>query len=707
LSTEQTDNPVVTGHPKTDVRQVFSEIAQLPRGDMPLEVFCSEFLNRVIAGMHAVGGVFWTFNNNTLTLSYQINIQELNLKIGEADEQQHSRLIAHITGGANGIVFVPPHSSFGNDNENGAADAGGNPTNYALFFFPLRTELETTGLLEIIYRPNADPATPPANQALLQFFAQSGSVAVDYFKNRQLRNFADRQNLWMQLEDFTRTIHQTLDIKTTAYTLANEGRRLIQCDRVSIAQRFGNKCKITAVSGQDVIDKRSKTVRLLGNLATAVVKAGEPIWYNGDTTNYAPQVERAVDKYVDESHTRMIIVFPLMRVKKTEETEEERRKKKEKPEKPFGALIVEQIEDSRESEGMKQRIKVVAEHAGMALGNALEHHNVFLMPLWKFIGKSKILVATRHLPKTVAALIALLILIGALIFLPWKFQVYCTGTLEPIRRQRIYAPFEAEIKKLYVDHHTVVQGPAVDSDGKAYRGTLLVELRSSELDAMDAQLHGEQQEIVEKITALTRMMQDQDKRLTDYDKADLAGQMEQAKIQLATVKQKLEIFNTQQKPDLYITSPMDGVVVSWDVKQRLTEKRPISRMQYVLEVADLNSDWQLELAMPEKLMGYIGDSKKVEFVLATDPSTKYYGTIVEVHDRAEVRADLGNAANNTSGLNTVLIKVALDQKESLPEILRPGAECSARIDCGKRPLGFVLFYEAIAFIQKNILFRWF
>jgi hypothetical protein len=705
LSTEQTDISI-TGQPKGDVRQIFHEITQLPRGDMPLTAFCSEFLNRVVAAMGAAGGAFWTVENGTLMLTYQINIQNLNLKIGEADERQHSRLITHITSNANGAVLVPAHSSFGNDADD-KAESGGNPSDYPLLCFPLRTELETAGMVEIMLRPGGSGASPTVSQALLQFFAQSGAVAVDYFKNRQLRNFADRQSLWMQLEDFTRTIHQGLDIKTTAYTLANEGRRLIQCDRVSIAQNFGSRCKITAISGQDVIDKRSKTVNLLGRLATAVVKAGEPVWYSGDTANFAPQVEKAVDAYVDESHTRMIVVFPLMRSKKTEETEEERRKRKEKPEKPFGALIIEQIEDRRESDGMKQRIKVVAEHAGTALGNALEHHHVFLMPLWKFIGKSKILIAARHLPKTAAASVLLIALIAALIFLPWKFQIYCSGTLEPIRRQRIYSPLEAEIKKLYVDHHSPVQGPSAGQDGKAHRGTLLVELRSSELDASDAQLHGEQQEVIEKITSLTRMMQDQDRRMTDYDKADLAGQMKQARIQLETVQQKLAIFEMQQKPDLYITSPMDGVVISWDIKQRLTEKRPISRMQYVMEIADLSGDWQLELAMPEKKMGYIGDSKKVEFVLATDPSKKYEGTIVEVHDRAEVRTDLGNAGNNTSGLNTVLIKVSLDQKELLPEILRPGAECSARIDCGKRSLGFVLFYEAIAFVQKNILFRWF
>ena len=41
-------------------------------------------------------------------------------------------------------------------------------------------------------------------------------------------------------------------------------------------------------------------------LATAVVKTGEDVWYSGDTSNLAPQVEAALDAYVDESHTKAI-----------------------------------------------------------------------------------------------------------------------------------------------------------------------------------------------------------------------------------------------------------------------------------------------------------------------------------------------------------------------------------------------------------------
>jgi len=679
------------------IRALLGEIAQLSKQDIAPDEFHAEFLRRVISALGAIGGALWILDGNSLSLAYQINFRELCLQ--EGDNEKHARLLKQLLPSPDTGTLLPPHSG-----TEGEQDAG-NPTDHLLVFCPIRTELETVGLVEIIHHPDVPAAV---QKSFVQFLAQTCRFATDYYKNRQLRHFGERQNLWTVLEDFTRMIHQSLEPKLTAYTVANEGRRLIGCDRVSIALRSGKACPIAAVSGQDTINKRSTTVRSLGKLASAVLKAGEPILYTGDTSDFPPQIEQAIEKYVDESHSKMIAVHPLFSGEK-KNREEDKPDQRRQQKRPLGVLIVEQIEDSQVTERTRKRIDIVAEHAGSALGNALEHHSIFLLPLWKMLGKSKKLVSGETLPKTIAVITLVFVLSAVLLFMPWKFQMHCTGTLEPILRQRIYSPLNAEIKHLFVDHNTRVEGP---SDG--LRGTTLLELRSSELESLSVQLDGEQKEITEKLASLTRMLQATG--LNDYERADLVGQREKATIQLETVQKQLHIFEQLQKPDLFITSPMNGVVVSWDVKRRLMEKRPISRMQYVMEIADLEGPWQLELLMPEKRMGYITEQKKrqpksplrVEFVLATDPSsTKYYGTVTEIHDRAEVRSDSGSAGAMTGNLNTVAIKVALDDPEALPLALYPGAECSAKIDCGTRPLGYVLFYEVIAFVQKNILFRWF
>ena len=89
---------------------------------------------------------------------------------------------------------------------------------------------------------------------------------------------------------------------------------------MSVAIRKGEKCRIEAVSGQDMFDKRSNTVTLLGKLATAVVATGEAVWYTGDTANMAPQVEEALQDYIDDSHSKTVAIMPLRRPRRTRPT---------------------------------------------------------------------------------------------------------------------------------------------------------------------------------------------------------------------------------------------------------------------------------------------------------------------------------------------------------------------------------------------------
>ena len=106
-------------------------------------------------------------------------------------------------------------------------------------------------------------------------------LASEWFKNRKLRDLGDRSSLWAQADQFSRQVHESLDVRETCYTVVNEGRRLLGCDRVTVAILRQGSCQVEAVSGQDTIDNRSNVVTLLGNLATRLVKSFEPLWYGG------------------------------------------------------------------------------------------------------------------------------------------------------------------------------------------------------------------------------------------------------------------------------------------------------------------------------------------------------------------------------------------------------------------------------------------
>ena len=93
------------------------------------------------------------------------------------------------------------------------------------------------------------------------------------------------------------------------------------------------------------------------------------------------------------------------------------------------------------------------------------------------------------------------------------------------------------------------------------------------------------------------------------------------------------------------------------------------------------------------------DRLEVTYILATEPSTTHHGRVQEIARSAEVRGDEGN---------TVLIRVReIDKAELGAASLKPGATVTAKVDCGRRCLGYVLLHDLIAFVQARIIFRYF
>jgi multidrug efflux pump subunit AcrA (membrane-fusion protein) len=586
MSTDSSSlDPQLIEETKQQIRSLVSEIAQLSKADVAPEEFYGQFLTRVVSALAAIGGAVWTTNDEgRLALQHQINLQQTKLRDNEEGQAQHGRLLYKCLTTAEGML-VPPHS--------GAGEEGGeqvaNPTDFLLVLGPLKTDLEVVGVLEIIQRSEPGPTT---QRGYLRFVLQMCELAGDFLKSHQLRHFSDRQVLWTQLEEFTRRVHTSLEPREAAYTIANEGRRLIECDRVSVAIRRGNKCKIEAISGQDVFDKRSNTVRLLGKLATAVVATGDPVWYAGDTRDMAPQVEDAIQEYIDESHSKNVAVLPLKRPQPTAEEDPDSHRE---PEPPVGALIVEQIEDSRVPATMVQRVEVVCRHSSTALANAMEHQSLFLMPVWRMLGKSRWVLRARTLPKTLTIAGIVLVALLALIFWPINFNVHCKGKLEPVICNNVFARVDGIVDELFVEH-----GYDVKKD------QLLARLRSTTLDMNKEDLEGKLRTTAEKISATDRELARRGLSRSEQDR--LEGDLRVLRKEEESLKTQLDLFQDKLE-DLNVKSPITGTVLSWELRKRL-ERNPVQKGQILMEVANLEGPWWLELEMPEDRMGYIAQAQQ-------------------------------------------------------------------------------------------------
>lgn len=677
---------------KREIQGIVQQISELSRRDIAPEKFYEEYLNKVVAALAASGGAVWTFSDaGVLQLCYQMNLRQTGLVENPIGQEQHGRLLTQVLTENEGKL-VAPHSGAGGgsdtDDEHGAA----NPTDFLLVMAPVHNDQGVQGVVEVFQRPGARPAT---QRGYLRFLLQTCDLAGDYLRGRRLAHLAEKQSLWEQLETFTRSAHETLDVQQAAFTIANEGRRLIGCDRVTVAVKRGGRARIEAISGQDTFDRRSNIATLLTKVATAVTKTGEDVWYSGDATNLAPQVEKALEAYVDESHTKTMAILPLVE-REDEDAPPEEKARRTGPPKVLGALVVEQLVDSATPEGFRQRVDVVRGHSVTAIGNALEHQSLFLMPVWKTLGKATSLFTGRRLPKTIAVLALLGGLAAAGALYQRDFKLEGEGKLRPVVQAPVFARMTGEVRQIMVDYKSPVEA-----------GDVLMEQRSLELMKEIEDVQGKLSAAQEERRALSASSVDYGS-LTPNERVQKQNELERVRKQITSLHEQLNILEEQRR-QLTVRSPIDGIVTTWKLREQLMG-RTVNQGQRVLQVADPSGDWEIELFMPEKRMGHVtrawrkakeqGEELRVAFVPATQPEDRLEGRVTEIDTTAETRGEEGNR---------VRMIVAFDQSEFRSVVPDPkvDAEVIAQVYCGKKPLAYTLLHDLYDTIQKEIVFPYF
>ena len=682
---------------KQEIQGLVQEVVELSRSEIEPTEFFAALLNKSVSALAAIGGVVWTLEEGSgLKLEYQVNLRQSGLIESETAQNQHGRLLQQVIDKGEAELF-PPHSGAGGGDD-GDAEAAANPTDFLLVVAPIKSDRGVDGLVEVFQRTGARPTT---QRGYLRFLNQICELAGEYVKTRRLRHFATKQSLWEQLEAFTALVHQSLNSRETAYTIANEGRRLIGCDRVTVALRKGTKYQVSSISGQDTFDKRSNVVRLLRKLASTVARTGDDLWFDGDTSDLAPQVERAVNDYVDEAHTKQLAVLPLRELDREEENPGERRLKKR--ENILGAIVIEQLVDSRPPEGMLQRIDVVCKHSATALTNAQEYEGLFLLPLWKLLGKTRFLVTARNLPKTLLATAALVGTISALCLVQYDFTVISDGKLWPELRREVFAGLDGKVEEV-----------PVDTGQSVVKGQLLAQLRSIDLEAQIIKHQGEYAKTLTEIASTLRQRQLLINGVKDdnVEREQLTGRLAQLRKTKASLEKQDRLLKLKEQK-LTVTSSIDGKVVTWKVRD-LIEGHPVRKGQRLMQVADTTSPWELEIYVPEAKMGHIveqlqairADDPKaqllVTFILATHSADHLEGQIVEIDTNAEVHGEDGN----TVRMRVTFAQEALEMLVKDPaNELKLGADVKAKVFCGQRAIGYVWFHDLFEFVQSRILFR--
>jgi multidrug efflux pump subunit AcrA (membrane-fusion protein) len=672
---EETIDPGLLEQTKNQIRRLVSEIAELAETDIQPAEFHTEFLSRVVAAVAASGGALWLLDGRGgLKLQNQLEFRQTGLLENRQKSAPHDALLGCMIQ-AVGPQIIPPGATV-----EGVPNAG-NPTGFSLIIAPLVVDKQPVGLVEVLMDPTRRAAT---QKSTLRFVSDLCDLATQYLKNRQMRQMVSQQRLWNQLEGFAHAIHGSLDLKECSYAVANDGKRLVGCDRLSVVLKIGGRTMVEAVSGQEIVEQRANLIREMTKLAKTVIASGEDLVYTGNTEGFPPDIRDALEYYVDESGAKAVIATILYKP----ETDPSKDKV------PFGVIVAEQIGDEMAPTDAHARTEVVARHASTALWNSQEHDKIFALPLLKLMGSPWRFFRGRTLAKILGVLGAILVLILVLAFVPWNLTIEGRGSLLPEARQITYAPFPATVIGTPFEHGQVV-----------HKGDVLVKLESKDLEKEMSKVVGQGNDARNKMLQIQSQLA---KNPKPDERHTLMGQLEEAEIQFKSAEEQIGILG-EQINDLDVKSPQDGIVTTWEVKKNLLG-RPVEVGQELVQVAATDGDWVLEVEVPDDDMGPVLDARKrlkpgqkleAYFVTATDPEHRYYGTVQRI----------GSKAETVEGKHVVKVTVGFPDKVreeflSRNQALRPGAEVRARIRCGDARLAYVMLRDVIHVWYETVLFRW-
>ena len=690
------DEEVEIERARGQIRALVAEIEQLGRGNLAEAEFFRGLLERVLMAMEAVAGLVWLVGEGgRVEPICHAGVEHTGIAASPEAQAAHGALVQTLVGSPTGVLVPPRAEVTGADGQKPAANA----TDLLVIAAPIEQGGTRAGLIEIFHQPNL----PDVERGYLAFLEQVSAVAADYMGRRQLKTLDTQQTALTQVERFSRAVHESLDPIATAFVLANEARRIIGCDRVSVLVRRRRKLRLEAVSGQESVERRASAVQAIEALVRVVATAGDPLWHPDSARELPPQIEEELEHYIDESHASALAIIPLEKPKPTPVVKpggvdavavaKAESMPQTSPE-PIGALVAEWFSSSTFDEGKRARVDLVAEHGKVALSNALTHTSLPLYGLLDLLGKSRVLTTARNLPRTVLASLAALAALLALILVPAELRLEGKGTLEPVHRRDVFAGIDGVVEKLE---------PGLEHGAEVKNGQLLATLRNTDLEVALTDVLGRKASSEEQLVATRRALLE-DKKISADEKTRLSGRAAQLQREIESLEQQRKLYETK-KHDLEVRSPIDGVIVTWQVRDRLM-LRPVEKGQSLMSIADKTGPWELEVNMPDDRLGHVnraalaaqqaGRDLTVDYILATDPGTRHRGTVKEIHEQAEVRGEAGN---------TVLVRVTIDPTRHEKEELGAGASVTARIACGKRSLGYVWFHDVLAFIQSQVLFR--
>ena len=657
--------------------------------------FFGEIAHNASAQLQGSAALLWEINNNEITLVGDIELADIEIDKSSPVLDHHLDYVEN-TAEHGKCAVISPAEFFG---EQGATPDDSQLSKilqqHTQLFIPYIARGNCVAILVVLVENDV-------RLSAYDLVIISQRIELMLFKRQSNRRETHRMQLESRLGDMNRlqelqvNVGRNLDEKKNAFDIVNELASYFGKGRVTYCARRGTSCRVKAVSGQAVFNRRSPTLHHIERLSNVAAKMSDHLFMPEDEDELPNRLLKQFDKYFEAADTKSIALIPVLKHPEPSTDPNDLaavvRDRESKPGKVIGVIVVEGLGESIDRDTLLEQWEPVQPIIENSASAAHQYSGFFMMPVLRRLGQVADLFRGHHRNKALAVTALLLLTMAALILIPGDFKIRCKGIIQPVERSQIFAEEFGVIDELLV-----ADGDTVTKD------QILVKLKNPGLEADFVEVEGQLRVAQSQLqTVIKRRMLGNSNRIRTADRNTASPQgdeqsnllQETARLEsrIKSLEKRLELLD-EKRGQLLVKSPRQGIVISFNLPKRLTDK-PVKPGDLLMVVAETAGPWELELRVPDNRSGYVlkewenkstDEKQQVTYCLASNPSQFMEGSVRQIAPAANLNEQDGNVLRALVDLQ--------DHPHSSQSIARPGTEVVAQIHAGRRSIGYCKLYE--------------
>lgn len=621
---------------KLEYKGLMSELISNCRSQTNLAQFLQSYLVSAIRLMEGNGGSIWLRHGENLQLTFAAGESQemLPLVEGKVSEEEVLKQVSQMMN-----PFVAPLVKKGMDPEEQKGNIG--------IYIPIETDGGLFGILKVMkYRESN-----VVYKEEVELLRNIGGLIPIYLNQLHLPKVIGRMEEVGKLFDINKEIFSSLDPVKIAFAMANLLPDVVQCQRCTVALYDGKRLRIKAITGQDLIEQKSVTIRSLTRILEEAAERNDSLHltYESLKTMEEGEIKEAGVEYFEDHPFRVLVATPIR-----------------DKDQHFGVISIETAKEESFSQTDLTFIKFVSVQAALALKNARLFQGIPLAKTWQRVFKISEKAGLMPWRKRVAIILVVLAIILIPLLLPVENKV--GGKCEILAIQRHYARAKTEgILKTFI----------VQEGSKVKEGEIVAMLDDDPFQKRLREVLTRKDVLQANVVKFFGLGQ-----MADYG-------IEQ--LRLKEVEAEIEFLRSELEKTK-ILAEGSGVVIT--PQPRFWERlgKPVAKGEELIEIGELDR-LHLEVAVDEKDIKFVKVGQNILFLLNSLPEKSFEIKTKVIREKAEAM-EAGNF---------FIVEADLD---SLEGPFKPGMKGEAKVYTGKAPLGKVYLREMIEWFRMKI-FKYF